>query len=85
MTNYLFEKLHPDEERINKLYKILKQHNLTADYDDARTQPGLNTMRHLQIKCNQLMAPIATENKANSAEVVEMKKEFLLFLAYKDY
>ena len=85
MTNYLYEKLLPDEERINKLHRILKEHNLTGDYDDAKTQPGMETMRQLQIRNNQLMALIASENKADSTEIAEMKMEFLIFWAADDY
>ena len=85
MTNYLHEKLLPDEERIHKLHRILEEHNLTDEYDNERTQPGMETMRQLQIRSNQLMALIASENKADSAEIAEMKKEFLIFSADDDY
>ena len=64
---------------------ILKENNLPVGNEDAGTQPGMETMRHLQIKNNQLMALIASENKADSAEIAEMKKEFLIFWADDDY
>ena len=85
MTNYLHEKLLPDEERIHKLHRILEEHNLTDEYDNERTQPGMETMRQLQIRSNQLMALIASENRADSTEISKMKMEFLIFWAADDY
>ena len=85
MTNYLYEKFLPDEERIHKLHRILEEHNLTDEYDNERTQPGMVTMRKLQIRSSQLMALIASENRADSTEISKMKMEFLIFWAADDY
>ena len=85
MTNYLYDKLLPDEERIHRLQRVLEEHDLTCEYDNAKTQPGMETMRQLQVRSNQLMALIASENKADSTEIAEMKMEFLIFWAADDY
>ena len=85
MTNYLYDKLLPDEGRIHRLHKILEEHNLTGEHDNVETQPGMETMRQLQVKNNQLMALIASEINADSTEISHMKMEFKIFWAADAY
>ena len=85
MTKHLFEKLHPEEERIKKLHQILRHHGLTYDYENSKKQPEMDRLRHLQIRCNQAVALIATELNVSSDQIRTMRNELSIFWAADDY
>ena len=85
MTNYLHDKLLPEEAKIHRLHQLLEEHNLTEEHHNEQTQPAMETMRQIQVKNNQLMALIASEINANSTEISHMKMEFKIFWAADAY
>ena len=85
MTNYLHDKLLPEEAKIHRLHQLLEEHNLTEEHHNEQTQPAMETMRQIQVKNNQLMALIASEINADSTEISHMKMEFKIFWAADAY
>ena len=85
MTEHLYEKLYPDEERILRILHTLRDHGLASDYDNPKRKPETPTLWQYQLKCNQGMALIASDLNADSRQIRAMKIEFILLWATADY